>query len=101
VDELESYLEDSLGKSYWTTLYEHRKRAVRQGFDAPEPVPLFLDTVVDIAEKGLRLRDEGEETFLEPVRNRLERRMGPADEAKISFERSSSAALVTRLSLGE
>lgn len=99
--ELESYLEDALGKSYWVALQKHRERAVKQGLAAPEPVPRFLDTIVDIAEKGLRCRDEGEEAFLEPVRDRLEWRTGPADEAKALFERRGPAALVTGLPLGE
>ncbi|CAN5630451.1 hypothetical protein BH24ACT22_BH24ACT22_03650 [soil metagenome] len=100
-DELESYLEDSLGKSYWTALREHRKLAIRHGIVAPEPAPHFLDAMVDIAEVGLRHRGEGEETFLDPVREHLERRMGPAGEAEALFERSGSAALVTSLSLGK
>lgn len=100
-DELESYLEDSLGKHYWTVLQEYRELAVKQGLAAPEPVPHFLDTIVDIAEKGLRSRDEGEEIFLEPVRERLEQRTGLADEARALFERGGFAALVTGLSLGE
>lgn len=99
--ELESYLEEVLDKSYWRVLQEHRTLAVKQGLAAPEPAPRFLDTVVDIAEMGLRHRGKGEEIFLEPVRDHLERRMGPADEAKALLEKSGSAALVTELSLGE
>lgn len=100
-DELESYLHDSLGKSYWTLLNEHRELAVRYGLAAPEPAPHFLDTVVGIAEEGLRRRGEGEETFLEPVREHLERRAGPADRARALFDRGGPAALVNGLSLGK
>jgi gamma-glutamylcysteine synthetase len=100
-DELENYLKDSLGKHYWTALQEHRDVAVKQGLAAPDPVPHFLATVVDIAEKGLRRRGESEETFLEPVRYRLERRMGPADEAKSLFERGGPTVLVTELWSGK
>ncbi len=98
-DELENYLEDSLGKLYWEALQEHRKLALRHGITAPEPVPHFLDTIVNIAEEGLCRRGEGEETFLEPARDRLERRTEPAVEAKALFERSGPAALVSELSL--
>ena len=100
-DELENYLEDTLGKLYWEALQEYRGRAVKQGLDAQEPVPHFLNTIVDISAEGLCHRGEGEETFLEPARDRLERRMGPADEAKALFERNGPTALVTELSLGE
>jgi gamma-glutamylcysteine synthetase len=100
-DELETYLDDSLGRSYWAALQEHRELAVRYGITAPEPVPHFLESMIDIAELGLRHRDEGEEVFLGPVRDRLERRMEPAGEAKAWFEKSGSAALVSELSLGE
>ena len=99
-DELENYLQDSLGKFHWTALQEYRGRAVKQGLAAPEPVPHFLDTIVCIATEGLRRRGKGEEIFLEPVQDRLERRLGPADEAKALFGRSGPGALVTELSLG-
>lgn len=99
-DELESYLGESLGKNYWPTLQHYRKIAVTEGFAASEPVPYFLDTVVDIAEAGLRSRGSGEETFLDPVRDRLERRSGPADEARATFESGGAVALVQKLSLG-
>jgi gamma-glutamylcysteine synthetase len=100
-DELESYLDDSLGQSYWTALREHRRRAVKQGLTAPEPVPHFLDTIVGIAEEGLRHRGEEEEIFLAPVYEHLERRTGPADEARALFEKNGSTALATELSIGE
>lgn len=99
-DALESYLEESLGKFYWGALQEHRELAVEHGIIAREPVPHFLDTIVNIAEEGLRHRGEGEEIFLESVRDRLERRTGPADEAKALFEKSG-LALVSELSLGD
>ncbi|MGF1473265.1 MAG: glutamate-cysteine ligase family protein [Rubrobacteraceae bacterium] len=98
---LEDYLEDAFGKGYWTALQEHRELAVKHGISAPEPIPRFLDTVVDIAEEGLRRRDKGEEIFLDPVRKRLERHAGPADEARELFEGGGPAALVNGLSLGE
>ena len=98
---LESYLEDSLGKFYWVALQEHRELAVKHGIIAPEPVPHFLDTIVDIATEGLCRRGEGEETFLEPVHDRLEQRTGPAVKAKALFERSGPTALVSGLSLGD
>ncbi len=100
-DALESYLEDSLGKFYWEALQEHREFAVKHGIIAPEPAPHFLDTIVNIAEEGLCHRGEGEEIFLESVRDRLKRRTGPADEARALFERSGPAALVSELSLGD
>lgn len=100
-DELEVYLEETLGKDYWPTLQRYRKRAVEQALAASEPNPGFLDKIVDIAEAGLRRRGKGEETFLDPVRDRLGQRSGPANEAQTVFERGGAVALVQKLSLGE
>lgn len=98
-DELETYLKESLGKDYWPTLQLYRRRAVKEAFAAPEPVSNFLDTVVGIAASGLCRRGYGEEKLLTPVRERIEKRSGPADEARAAFESGGAVALVQKLSL--
>jgi gamma-glutamylcysteine synthetase len=98
-DQVTAIVEDRLGADPWPTLLGFRKAAVRDGVRAAEPVGGFLEDLVGVAERGLRARGQGEETLLAPVRERLERRWGPADGARKLVSERGAAALVEAVSL--
>jgi gamma-glutamylcysteine synthetase len=97
-DDVESYFEAELGERYWDILLRYRKLAVRHGFDTPEPVPRFVETLLELASRGLRQRRQGEEVFLAPAYAQFERRSGPASHARELFE-GGIAALMEEVSL--
>jgi gamma-glutamylcysteine synthetase len=98
-DDVESYFEAELGEHFWDTLLRYRKLAVRHGFDAPEPVLRFVETLLDLASSGLRQRRQGEEVLLAPAYAQLDRRSGPATHARELFEEGGIAALMEEVSL--
>jgi len=97
--EASALLED-LAPDPWPALLAFRGRAVRDGVRAVEPVPGFLAHAVDLAEAGLRVRGFGEEPLLEPLRERLDRGGGPADDARRLARESGAQALAGALALG-
>lgn len=98
-DEVETFLETSLGSGYWNDLLRYRRLAVRRGLAAPEPVPRFLETLLDLAFDGLKRRGHGEETFLVPARDLLDRRREPAARMCSAFERGGIEGLLREVSL--
>jgi gamma-glutamylcysteine synthetase len=78
----------------WDELLAYRRRAVRKGMGAEEPVPGFLVTLLDLAARGLRSRGLDEERYLAELGGRAERRRGPADEARDAFHEGGIRALV-------
>lgn len=95
----QALVEDRLGPDPWPALLRFRRAAVRHGVRAAEPVGGFLEELVGVAERGLRDRGQGEETLLEPVRERVERRWGPADAAQELASERGAGALVDALGL--
>jgi gamma-glutamylcysteine synthetase len=94
-DAVGAYVEDRFrGRAGWQRLLSYRRRAVRAGLAGREPAHGFFATLIDLAETGLRDRGLGEERLLDEVRARLERRRGPADEARDVFTRGGVPALV-------
>jgi gamma-glutamylcysteine synthetase len=98
-DDVESYFEAELGERYWGTLLRYRKLAVRYGFDALEPVPRFVETLLELASRGLRQRRQGEEVFLAPAYAEPDRRSGPASHARELFDEGGIVALTKELYL--
>ncbi|HSK99588.1 MAG TPA: glutamate-cysteine ligase family protein [Rubrobacteraceae bacterium] len=98
-DELASFFESELGGDSWDALVGYRERAVRHGLGAREPMPGFLGTLLDLADRGLRKRGRGEEAFLAPAFERLERGSEPASQARAAFERDGAEGLLTEVSL--
>lgn len=80
--EAEALHAERLGPKAWEILLRFRWRAVRDGVRAREPAPGLLAELLGLADMGLRKRGFGEEVFLEPLRERLDRRTGPADLAR-------------------
>ncbi|MEX1018209.1 MAG: glutamate-cysteine ligase family protein [Litorilinea sp.] len=83
---ISDYLVDALGPDFWHVMRSFHSQAIARGLQAPQPVPDFLQTVVELAEAGLRARGQGEEEFFAPIRRRLERRENPAQRARRVFQ---------------
>jgi gamma-glutamylcysteine synthetase len=98
-DQVESYLEAELGERHWDVLLRYRERAIRHGLDAPEPVPRFLETLLDLIDNGLRRRGRKEEAFLAPLYDLLDRWSGPASRARELFEEGGVTTLTEEVSL--
>ncbi|MGI8860480.1 MAG: glutamate-cysteine ligase family protein [Rubrobacteraceae bacterium] len=98
-DEALSLFDDVLGADYWMTLCGFRELAVRHGLSAPEPVPGFLASLLDLARKGLKQRGNDEDVFLAPAFDLLEGRSEPADHARRLLEAKGMEALIEGLSL--
>jgi gamma-glutamylcysteine synthetase len=97
--EVAALLENDVGSDPWAALLTFRRAAVREGVRAPEPAPGLLGHLVDVAERGLALRGLGEEGLLLPLRDRLDRRRGPADRARRIAGDGGVPALVEALAL--
>ncbi len=98
--EVASYLDETFpGVEGWRALLAYRRRAVGHGIKAEEPSPGFLSTLADLAAAGLGSRGLGEEPMLDPIRDRLERREGPADRAKALLRTGGTDRLVDALAL--
>src|SRR4029077_15525027 len=78
----------------WPVLRRSRTSPLLPGRRAPEPAPGFLEGTLRIAEKGLRGRQRGEETFLTPLWARLERRMAPGERNRELFRTGGIDALL-------
>lgn len=83
----------------WRDLLDYRRKAVRNGLRADEPIPAFLATLLGIAERSLRSRSLGEERYLPELFERVEQRRGPADDARDAFRSGGMAALVNRTAI--
>lgn len=80
-------------RSYsWDDLVGTRETACARGLrpngtqSKIEPAALAAP-MLDIAERGLKKRDKGEEKYLEPMKRRLANRKGPADDVIEAFDR--------------
>jgi hypothetical protein len=76
--EILTYVSDALGSDYWRILREAHPQVIRMGLAAPQPVPGFLAAIAGLAEEALRRRGFGEEILMEPIWNRLDRGLNPA-----------------------
>ena len=97
--EVRSYLDAELGEGHWEALLRYRELAVRHGLDAPEPVPRFLENLLDLVGDGLRRRGQKEEAFLAPVYELVDQWSGPAARARELLGEAGIATLTEELSL--
>jgi gamma-glutamylcysteine synthetase len=91
--EVQAFLEDALPDP-WRTLRRYRRAAIMNGLRAQEPVTRFVESVLRLAESGLRRRGRGEESFLGPLWERLERRTTPGDRTREMMRLEGVAALI-------
>ena len=95
VDPIERYIQTGLGEDYWSIMRTYHQQAIRFGLAAPQPLPNFLPTMVELAQDGLLRRGQGEERLLAPIYNRLARRQNPAQRARQVFEVDGMAGLLS------
>lgn len=98
-DDVEAFIEESIGHDPWEKLMRYRERAVKLGVSAPEPATGFLRGLWGLARKGLRARGFGEEEFMDPLEHLLELREGYADNASRAFERGGVRSLVSECAI--
>ncbi len=97
--QVREFVPGALGRDPWPALLKYRRAAVREGLAAREPAPGFLAGLVSIAEDGLRRRGRGEERFLAPIWNRLDRKRSPGQEARDILRRRGMARFIEAVSL--
>ena len=78
------YMQGALA-GYWEGIKRYHRAAVRDRLAAPEPVAGFLAEVLELAEKALARRGQGEEGMLAPLWGRLERRENPGQRMGRAF----------------
>lgn len=83
--EIEEYIQAALGAGYWETMRDWHRQVIRTGLAAAQPAPLFLPTILGMAQAALRRRGFGEEVLLAPLWERWERRENPAQRARRIF----------------
>ncbi|MGI8541482.1 MAG: glutamate-cysteine ligase family protein [Rubrobacteraceae bacterium] len=98
-DDVEAFIEGSVGGGSWEKLMLYRERAVKAGIHAPEPAAGFLRGLLDLARKGLWKRGFGEEKFIDPLEDVLEFREGSAANARRAFERGGTQELVSEYAI--
>jgi gamma-glutamylcysteine synthetase len=96
---INAYVQEVLGREYWSDLRTYHQQAIRYGLAAPQPAPDFLSTVVEHAEAGLQGRGQGEECFLQPIRDRLYRSQNPAQRARSIFQIDGLRGLLTHTAI--
>ena len=92
-----AFLEDRLGRDPWPAMRAYRRAVLREGPRVLEPTPGLLAGLVTLSEDALRARGRHEETFLGPIRRRLEARSVPADRAVRLFRQGGIPAIVEAL----
>jgi len=97
--EIDAYIQGVLGGNYWSIMRTYHQQAIRFGLAAPQPAPRFLETIVELATIGLQQRGHGEERFMAPLVNRLDRRLNPAQRVRRIFDLDGMAGLLTHASI--
>ncbi|MBI3913599.1 MAG: hypothetical protein HY327_05365 [Chloroflexi bacterium] len=88
-----AYFAEALGNRAWGTMRAYRRNVLRAGLKAKEPAPRMIAELARIAEKGLQSRGRGEEKFLAPVWERIERQEPPGMRARKIFQRRGMKGL--------
>lgn len=95
--QLAAYFRGAFGDHAWQVMRTYRRAVVRDGLHAREPVENFVRDVVRIAEEGLTKRGRGEEKFIAPMWERLERKESPGIRAKRIFQRKGIEGLLEEI----
>ena len=98
-DSIMSYVQETLGASYWDDMRAYHRRAIAKGLAASEPAPDFLVTIAGLADLGLRKRGRNEERFLQPIRERLLRRQNPAQWMRRIYRTRGLDAVVSNATI--
>ena len=95
VEPLFTYVQETLGESYWEIMRAYHRQVIVRGLAAPQPAPGFLQAMAQGAEQGLQRRGLGEEVLLQPIFQRLQRRENPAQRVRRIFQTDGLHALLT------
>ncbi len=96
---LDEYIQTELGSDYWSIMQTYHQQTIRAGLAAPQPMPDFLPTVVEMAATALQDRGHGEETLLEPIYNRLARQQNPAQRARYAHDLDGIDGLLRHIAI--
>jgi gamma-glutamylcysteine synthetase len=94
--QIAAYFDDALGAQTWEVMRAYRRAAVCEGLGAREPIPGMIRALIEIAQAGLARRGRGEEKFLEPIWERVERRESPGMRARRVMQKRGMGALIKR-----
>ncbi len=89
----------TLESTDWQTLRRLREAACRDGVKAHADgvaVTELCAAMLDAAESGLRQRGKGEESFLQPLRDRLHHKTNPADAIVRSVEKGGIESIIEK-----
>ncbi|MEZ4581536.1 MAG: hypothetical protein R3A10_07850 [Caldilineaceae bacterium] len=91
---INAFVKEELGPNSGLSATRLPALAIRHGLRAPQPAVDFLPRIVDMAHAGLEARGFGEEQLLEPLYNRLARRMNPAQRIRAIYRTDGLRGLV-------
>jgi glutamate--cysteine ligase len=91
---LGTWLDTLLGPEAWRRMHQWHHTVVRDGLQAPPPVPGLLQSALERIEAALIARGHGEEVYLRPAFERLDRGRNPADDARAAFQAGGIVGLV-------
>lgn len=94
MDYLRRNLGDEHGPRLWPIFQDYQDLTIRHGLSAPQPLPDFLWTILDLVRHGLAARGHGEEAFLLPLENRLIRGMNPAQRIRTVYRTDGMTGLL-------
>lgn len=94
---LAAYFREAFANNPWDTMRAYRRAVVQDGLKAIEPAPNFLRDLVRISEEGLKQRRRGEEKFMAPLWERLERRESPGARSRKIFLREGIEGLLKQI----
>jgi gamma-glutamylcysteine synthetase len=97
--EIDAFVQSALGAAYWPIMRTYHRQVIRTGLAAPQPATGFLAQIVTMADEGLRRRGLGEERFLAPIYQRLERRLNPAQRTHYVFQADGVMGLLRRAAI--
>ena len=95
--ELAGWLEDALGDALWPRFLDYHHRVLHEGLRAEEPLSGLIAGVLERMEAALDARGFGEAPLLAPLKERLEKRQSPADQAIAAFRSGGWDALLQLL----
>ena len=97
--EIGALIRAKLGEEYWTMMQTYHRQAIRFGLYAPQPGSDLLSSVLTLAEAALARRGFGEERLIAPLWRRLDRRMNPAQRARVVFRHDGMAGMLSHATI--
>lgn len=96
---VQAYVRDVLGSDYWQIMRTYYGQSIAGGLAVAQPAPNFLERMVALAVQGLVQRGQGEEIFLQPILQRLQRAEDPAQLARRVFQKAGMGGLLAHTAI--